>query len=65
MCRLEGSRVQSVVSELGNERIDIVEWVPDTGEFIKNALSPAKVIMFGLMKKKKLPTQLYPTINFR
>lgn len=38
-----GSRVQAVVAELGNERIDIVQWVSDLEEYIKNALSPAKV----------------------
>ncbi|HHT69015.1 MAG TPA: transcription termination/antitermination protein NusA [Firmicutes bacterium] len=39
-----GSRVQAVVAELGNERIDIVEWRSDLEEYIKNALSPAKVL---------------------
>ncbi|NMB02667.1 MAG: transcription termination/antitermination protein NusA [Firmicutes bacterium] len=39
-----GTRVQAVVSELGNERIDIVKWESDLKEFIKNSLSPAKVL---------------------
>lgn len=39
-----GSRVQAVVAELGNERVDIVEWRSDLEEYIKNALSPAKVL---------------------
>ncbi|HKM43802.1 MAG TPA: transcription termination factor NusA [Limnochordia bacterium] len=39
-----GSRVQAVVAELGNERIDIIEWRSELDEFIKNALSPAKVL---------------------
>lgn len=38
-----GSRVQAVVSELRNEKIDIIRWSPDPAEFIAAALSPAKV----------------------
>lgn len=38
-----GARVQTVVSELGNEKIDIVEWDKDPARYIANALSPAKV----------------------
>ncbi len=37
------TRVQNVVDELTNEKIDILEWSEDPEEFIKNALSPAKV----------------------
>lgn len=40
----KGSRVQSVVNELNNEKIDIIEWNSDPKVFIANALSPAKVI---------------------
>ncbi len=40
---VKGSRVQNVVRELGNERIDIVHWNPDPAIFVSNALSPAKV----------------------
>ncbi|MCK9524791.1 MAG: transcription termination factor NusA [Limnochordia bacterium] len=39
-----GSRVQAVVAELGNERIDVVEWRSDLAEYVRNALSPAKVL---------------------
>ena len=38
-----GSRVQSVVDELSNEKIDIIVWSDDPVELISNALSPAKV----------------------
>ncbi len=38
-----GARVQSVVSELGNEKIDIIEWSRDPAAYIANSLSPAKV----------------------
>ncbi len=39
-----GSRVQFVINELGGEKIDIIEWNKDDSAFIKNALSPAKVM---------------------
>jgi N utilization substance protein A len=41
---LKGSRVQSIVRELGGERIDIVPWSSDAGIFVSRALSPAKVL---------------------
>ena len=40
---LKGSRVQSVVNELGGERIDIVPWSSDPERFAKLALAPARV----------------------
>ncbi len=36
-----GVRVSTVMSELGGERIDIIEWNADAKEFVKEALSPA------------------------
>lgn len=39
-----GSRVDAVVAELKNEKIDIVEWDENPGNFIQNALSPAKIV---------------------
>lgn len=39
-----GSRVQAIVNELYDEKIDIVRWSEDVGKFIAEALSPAKVI---------------------
>ncbi|HBK35202.1 MAG: N utilization substance protein A, transcription factor [Candidatus Uhrbacteria bacterium GW2011_GWE2_40_58] len=38
-----GSRIQTIIGELGGEKIDIVEWSKDPVVFITNALSPAKV----------------------
>ncbi|HEY64559.1 MAG TPA: transcription termination/antitermination protein NusA [Caldilineae bacterium] len=40
---MRGMRIQAIVNELNGEKIDIVEWSPDTATFIANALSPAKV----------------------
>ncbi|MCQ2054465.1 MAG: transcription termination factor NusA [Fibrobacter sp.] len=41
---MKGARVQTIVRELGNERIDIVHWNPDLDVFITRALSPANVV---------------------
>lgn len=38
-----GSRVQAVISEIKNEKIDVFEWNEDIGELVKNALAPAEV----------------------
>ena len=38
-----GSRIQAVTAELQRERVDIIQWDPSPREFIRNALSPAKV----------------------
>ena len=39
-----GVRVSTVMSELGGEKIDIIEWREDPAEFIEDALSPAQVL---------------------
>jgi N utilization substance protein A len=38
-----GQRVRAVQSELGEEKIDIVDFSEDLAQFVANALSPAKV----------------------
>jgi transcription termination/antitermination protein NusA len=40
----KGTRVQSIIDELGGEKIDIIEWNADPLKFISAALSPAKVL---------------------
>jgi N utilization substance protein A len=40
---MRGTRVQAVVQELRNEKIDIVEWTQDQAEYVCRALAPAKV----------------------
>ena len=39
-----GIRVATVTSELGGEKIDIIEWSGNPAEFIEDALSPAKIV---------------------
>ena len=41
---MNGNRVNAVVSELGGEKIDIVNWDENPALFIENALSPSQVI---------------------
>ena len=40
----KGARVNAVVTELGGEKVDIIQWSDNALEFIAKALSPAKVI---------------------
>jgi N utilization substance protein A len=39
-----GSRIQAIVNELKNEKIDIIRWSENPVEFIIHALAPAKII---------------------
>ncbi|RJQ37548.1 transcription termination/antitermination protein NusA [Candidatus Parcubacteria bacterium] len=43
-----GVRVSTVTNELAGEKIDIIEWSDDSGRFIQNALSPAKILNVAL-----------------
>jgi N utilization substance protein A len=38
-----GSRIQAIVAELKNEKIDIIRWSENTAEFISNALAPSRI----------------------
>jgi len=44
-----GVRVSTVMSELGGEKIDIIEWSPEPIEFIEDALSPAQVMNVSIV----------------
>lgn len=44
----KGVRVGTVISELGGEKIDIIEWSNNAEQFIAHALSPARVISVDL-----------------
>lgn len=43
-----GSRIQTIIGELGGEKVDIIEYSEDPLKFIANSLSPAKVISIEL-----------------
>lgn len=40
---MRGVRIQSIVRELNDEKIDVIEWDADAKNFIAKALSPARV----------------------
>lgn len=48
-----GARVQTVMAELGGEKVDIIEWDEDPVKFIANALSPAKILNVQLNEEEK------------
>ncbi len=47
-----GTRVQSVLDEIGEEKIDIVLWDENVEQFIANALSPAKTLEINISSKE-------------
>lgn len=49
----KGSRVQTVMAELGGEKIDIIEYSEDPVKFIANALSPAKILNVQMDEENK------------
>lgn len=48
-----GTRVMAVTNELGNEKIDIIEWSDDPEKFVGNALSPAKVKLVEVLPRRE------------
>lgn len=48
-----GVRVSTVMSELGGEKIDVIEWSPEPVEFIEDALSPAQVLKVTVLAEPK------------
>ncbi len=50
---MKGTRVQAVVRELNNERIDIVPWSNDPSTFVTQALRPAEVAQVQILDIEK------------
>ncbi|MBI5023000.1 MAG: transcription termination/antitermination protein NusA [Candidatus Magasanikbacteria bacterium] len=48
-----GSRIQTIISELGGEKIDIIAFDENQEKYIANALSPAKVLSVNLHEESK------------
>ncbi len=48
-----GTRVQAVMGELGEEKIDIISYSDDPAEYITNALSPTKVLNVKIDEENK------------
>ncbi len=47
-----GVRVSTVMSELGGEKIDVIEWSENPEHFIEDALSPAKVLSVEIVDEE-------------
>jgi N utilization substance protein A len=58
---VRGVRIQNIVNELYGEKIDVIEWSPDTATFIANALSPAKPTNVALSESENVATVIVPT----
>ena len=56
----KGTRVNSVVSELGGEKVDIIIWSDDPFEYIARALSPATVISVEIDEATKSARVIVP-----
>lgn len=50
---MRGNRVKNIVRELQGERIDIIRWSENIGEYAKAALSPAEVTKINVDREKK------------
>ncbi len=57
---LKGMRVQSVVQELRGEKIDIIQWTDDQVQYVRNALSPAKVARVYVSEAEKMMQVIVP-----
>lgn len=50
---IRGVRIQAIVRELNDEKIDVIEWSPDPAVYIAKALSPARVSGVYLNEQSK------------
>ncbi|WP_409340935.1 transcription termination factor NusA [Paenibacillus sp. MBLB4367] len=56
----KGLRVQTIVSELKGEKIDIVRWSESVEEYVANALSPSKVLEVNVFESEKMCRVIVP-----
>jgi N utilization substance protein A len=56
----KGSRVQTVINELGGEKIDIIQWNENMNKYIANALSPAKVLDVEIDESRRNAVAIVP-----
>ncbi len=56
----KGQRVQNIVDELHNEKIDIVRWDEDPAFYIANSLSPSKVVSVSVWEEGKVSHVIVP-----
>jgi len=55
-----GIRVERIVNELHNEKIDIIEWDSDPAVYIAKSLSPARVLMVYINETEKAARVIVP-----
>lgn len=55
-----GQRINAVVEELNNEKVDVIPWSEDPLEFVARALSPAKVLMVQMGDVKDSARAIVP-----
>ena len=55
-----GTRIQTIIGELGGEKIDIIQFDEDATKFISNALSPAKVASIVLRDEMRTAEVIVP-----
>ena len=56
----QGRRVQVISDEIGGEKIDIVKWSEDPGEYIAASLSPSEVISVDADEETKFAKVVVP-----
>ncbi len=56
-----GTRIQTIIRELGGEKVDIIAWSPTDAEYVAAALSPAKVLHVELDAEAHLATVRVPS----
>ncbi len=57
---MKGVRIQAVVRELNNEKIDIVHWSPDAEIFIKRAMAPVTPLLVMVDEANRSATAVVP-----
>jgi N utilization substance protein A len=57
---LRGIRIQNIVNELNGERIDVIQWDPDSSKFVANALSPAQVLTVRISEDDNTASVIVP-----
>jgi transcription termination/antitermination protein NusA len=57
----KGVRVQAVISEIGEERIDVIQYSDDIAKFVAASLAPAKGVLVDLDKENKTAVVTSPT----
>ena len=50
---LKGVRINAISNELRGEKIDVIEWSPDSIKFVCNAISPAEVVLTNVFEDEE------------